>query len=304
MRAEPSVGKRITISVALLGMVGVLGASEVAEAHFVLQSPPAWMSQDSLGLPEKTGPCGDEYDGTDAATPTGIVTAVQAGQKITVTINEVIFHPGHYRIALATNRSALPADPAVTAGATPCGTSAIQSPPVFPVLADGVFVHTQPFTTPQSIEITLPSNITCSHCTLQVIEFMSDHALEIPNGCFYHHCADFSISGGSTSADAASPADAVSASGGSGGSGAGGASAGSGGSGGSGAADAAGAVGGGGSGTAGAKGGTSGPPASSSGCGLAAGPLRWSPLAILGIGAGALIARSRRRRAARATRLR
>jgi uncharacterized protein (TIGR03382 family) len=149
------------------------------------------MSQDAFGLPQKLGPCGDEGGGT----PTGTVTAFQSGQTITVTIDEKIFHPGHYRIALAVNsRSELPAEPVVTAGATPCGSVPIQNPPTFPVLADGVFAHTAPFNGPQSVQITLPSNVTCTKCTLQVIEFMSDHGLNNPGGCFYHHCADLSIS--------------------------------------------------------------------------------------------------------------
>jgi len=153
------------------------------------------MSQDALGVPEKLGPCGDEDDNNDAAaTPTGIVTAYQEGDTITVTINEVIFHPGHYRIALSTtDRSQLPAEPLVEAGVTPCGSVPIEDPPVFPVLADNVFPHTTAFTTPQTTTVKLPSNVTCTECTLQVIEFMSDHGLNIPGGCFYHHCADISV---------------------------------------------------------------------------------------------------------------
>jgi hypothetical protein len=217
MRTTPPTGKRAFACALVMGTIGVLVAPEVAQAHFVLSEPPAWMSQDSLGLPEKTGPCGDEYDDSGIATPTNIVTAYQQGQTITVTINETIFHPGHYRIALATNRGELPADPAVTVGVTvgtdassPCGNAAIQNPPVFPVLADGVFVHATPFTSPQSIQITLPSDVTCSKCTLQVIEFMGNHTLENPNGCFYHHCADLSLE---PAADAGvkAPSDASSA---------------------------------------------------------------------------------------------
>ncbi len=138
------------------------------------------MSQDSVGLPEKLGPCGDEGGGT----PTGTVTALQSGQTITVTISEAVFHPGHYRIALAPDPTQLPAEPAVTAGSSPCGSVPVENPPMFPVLADGVFDHTAPFTSPQSVQIKLPDNFTCAKCTLQVIEFMSDHPLNNPGGCF------------------------------------------------------------------------------------------------------------------------
>src|SRR5579863_4459105 len=137
---------------ALAVLLFVLAAAP-ARAHFALEAPACWMSQDNSGLPEKLGPCGDEGGGT----ATGIVTAFQTGQTITVTINEIIFHPGHYRIALAVDdRSQLPAEPTVTAADTPCGSVPIQNPPVFPVLADGVFVHTQPFSSPQTIQIKLP----------------------------------------------------------------------------------------------------------------------------------------------------
>jgi MYXO-CTERM domain-containing protein len=175
-----------------VGAIGVLAPAE-AHAHFILQDPPSWMSQDSLGTPEKLGPCGDEGGGTAS----GTVTAFSPGQTITVTVNEVIFHPGHYRIALSvTDRNMLPPEPNVTpGGGVACGTADIMSPAVFPVLADDVFDHTAPFGGPQSVQITLPTNVTCTHCTLQVIEFMSQHGLNNPGGCFYHHCADISIQG-------------------------------------------------------------------------------------------------------------
>jgi hypothetical protein len=189
-RSDLTVRQRALASAVVVTTIGVL-ASPSARAHFILQSPPSWMSQDPLGVPEKLGPCGDEGGGT----ATGTVTAFQPGQPITVTVDETIYHPGHYRIALAVNdRSELPAEPLVAAGSTPCGSVPIQSPAVFPVLADDVFDHTKPFTTPQSVQITLP-NVTCTKCTLQIIEFMSDHILNTPGGCFYHHCADISIQG-------------------------------------------------------------------------------------------------------------
>ncbi len=170
----------------LIGAAGVF-APAVAHAHFVLVTPDSWMSQDTLGLPEKLGPCGDEGGGT----ATGKVTAFNPGQTISVTFNEVITHPGHYRVALAVNnRSELPAEPIVTPTAgDPCGSAAIQNPATFPLLADNVLPHTQAFPGPQTFTVTLPTNVTCTKCTLQVLEFMSSH----PAPCFYHHCADISI---------------------------------------------------------------------------------------------------------------
>jgi MYXO-CTERM domain-containing protein len=168
-------------------------AAPPADAHFRLETPASWMSQDVLGSPQKLGPCGDEPGGT----PTGTVTAYKPGDTVTITIDEKIYHPGHYRVALSVNdRSELPPEPVVTPDSkSPCGSAAIQSPAAFPVLADGVLAHTSPFSGPQTIQVKLPTNVTCDHCTIQVLEFMSNHALNNPGGCYYHHCADISISG-------------------------------------------------------------------------------------------------------------
>lgn len=171
-------------------LAGLVLTSPLASAHFVLQTPASWMSQDSSGNPQKLGPCGNEGGGT----PTGTVTTFAPGETVTVTIKEAVFHPGHYRIALGVeSRDSLPAEPVVTAGSTPCGSVPIESPATFPVLADGVFQHTTAFSGPQTVQVTLPTNVTCAKCTLQVIEFMSDHPLNNPGGCFYHHCADIAI---------------------------------------------------------------------------------------------------------------
>ena len=149
-----------------------------------------------MGSPQKLAPCGDDGSGT----ATGMVTAYQAGQTITITVDEKIYHPGHYRISIGKNGpDDIPVEPIVTPGAnTPCGTVPVDKNPTFPVLADGVFEHNAPFNGPQTITVTLPDNVTCDHCTLQVLEFMSNHPLNNPGGCYYHHCADISISASST----------------------------------------------------------------------------------------------------------
>jgi hypothetical protein len=170
----------------LLAVALLLLAPHTTAAHFVLRSPPSWRVQNGLGDPQKRGPCGDEGN----APTTGTVTAFSPGETITIVIDETIFHPGHYRVALAVNdRSELPAEPEVAPGETPCGSVAIETSPAFPVLVDGALQHTEPFPDARFIQVTLPSDVTCARCTLQVLEFMSDHAAP----CFYHHCADISI---------------------------------------------------------------------------------------------------------------
>jgi hypothetical protein len=184
--------RRFTVIAAALGTAAAL-VPAVARAHFVLQAPASWDEQDATGLPQKSAPCG-QADPAPAAVPTGVVTPYAPGDTVTITINETVPHPGHYRVALSTSgQSGLPAEPQVTAGAMACGSTVVQNPPVFPILADGVLDHTGPFAGPQTFTVTLPTNVTCAKCSLQVIEFMGEHGLNNPGGCFYHHCADISI---------------------------------------------------------------------------------------------------------------
>ena len=170
----------------------VLVASE-ARAHFALRAPPAYSVQDGDGQPEKSAPCGQADPGIPVM-PTHAVTSFHSGDTITVSIDERIFHPGHYRVALASDQASLPADPTVTPdSSSDCGSAQIQTSATLGVLVDNMLPHTSPFTAPQSFQVTLPAGMTCTSCTLQVIEFMSDHTLNFPGGCFYHHCAQISV---------------------------------------------------------------------------------------------------------------
>ena len=176
--------QRVIGAAMLIAMGAVLNP---ARAHFILMAPDSWMSQGPFGDPQKVGPCGNDGGGT----ATDKVTAFRPGDTIEITVDEVIYHPGHYRVALAINdRSELPPAPPVTAvDSDPCGMTEIQDPPIFPILADNVLPHTRPFGEPQTFTVTLPSDVTCTRCTLQVIEYMSSHG----QPCFYYHCADISI---------------------------------------------------------------------------------------------------------------
>ncbi len=157
---------------------------------------------DFLGGPQKSAPCGQDDPG-QPLTQSGKVTAFQEGQTISITISEVIPHPGHYRVSIAKDLASLPADPAVTAGSSACGSTIIQKNPQLPLLADGLLVHTSAFSGPQTMKVQIPPGFTCDGCVLQVTEFMSSHPLNNPGGCFYHHCANVTVTG-TTSADAGS----------------------------------------------------------------------------------------------------
>jgi hypothetical protein len=181
------------------GWLLALGAMAVgtpyAAAHFRLLEPQGWIEQNNLGDPQKAGPCGGTL--TDSGTPTNAVNKVQGGQMLHIKVQETIFHPGHYRVALAVNsRSELPPDPAVTTRDSDKGPWSVSSPiasqPQIPVLADGLFVHTTRQASPFETDVQLP-NISCEKCTLQIIEFMAEHGYNNPGGYFYHHCAVLQI---------------------------------------------------------------------------------------------------------------
>jgi hypothetical protein len=61
-----------------------------------------------------------------------------------------------------------------------------------PVLADGLFPHTTRPTAPFEADIDIP-NINCTKCTLQIIQFMTEHGLNRDGDFSYHHCADLQI---------------------------------------------------------------------------------------------------------------
>ncbi|AUX41587.1 uncharacterized protein SOCE26_030080 [Sorangium cellulosum] len=164
----------------------------VAHAHFALLEPACYSEQNALGDPQKSAPCG-QADPGNPAEPTGEVTTYVQGQTITLKIDETIFHPGHYRVSIAPDPESLPPDPEVTAGSTPCGSTVIETDPQLPLVADGLLVHTAAFTGEQTVEIKLPDDLVCENCTLQVSEFMSNHGINNPGGCFYHHCATVTI---------------------------------------------------------------------------------------------------------------
>lgn len=190
---------RSAVSLALA--LAAFASAHDANAHFKLDAPDSWAEQNSSGGPQKSAPCGERDSGTtDTAKPTNKVTPYKAGDTVTIKLTETVYHPGHYRVALAKTRAELPADPKVTAAnGDDCASAEIDMTPEFPVLADGELKHSSSLTGQQTISVKLPADITCEKCTLQIIQFMSKHGLNNPGGCYYHHCADISITSANSS---------------------------------------------------------------------------------------------------------
>ncbi len=174
-------------------------------AHFSLLEPTPTLVLDDRGDPQKPEPCGGTPNGSTPAT--GVVTPVRGGAQLTIKVKETIYHPGHYRIALAADPDGLPADPETVTRPTERGpysvSAKIEKDPKPPVLADGLFVHTERVPSGHLWEtaVRIP-NIDCEKCTLQVIQWMAEHAYNPYGGYSYHHCADLKIT-----ADPALPID-------------------------------------------------------------------------------------------------
>jgi hypothetical protein len=182
---------RLALAVALALCAG----TSTAHAHFRLLKPTSWIVEDGLGDPQKSGPCG-----TSSGTPTNAVTTFKPGETITVEWAETIPHPGHFRIAVARERSELmDPDIEVDDSCNYAPGSVGNEPPVYPVLLDNLYPRDNPgFGETFTQEVTLP-DMECEKCTLQIIQFMTEHA----HPCIYYHCADIAIVGdGSGTPDA------------------------------------------------------------------------------------------------------
>ena len=193
---------KLTLATALLASLPQM----VGDAHFKLMAPESWIVEDQRGDPQKLGPCGGTA--ANAGTPSNIVGQVAGGSMLHIKLQETIYHPGHYRVALAVNSvDELPPDAIAVERVTEKGpisvSASIQNPPMKPVLADGLWPHSAKPAAPQTFEgdVKLP-NINCKKCTLQITEFMAEHGYNKDGGYTYHHCAALQIT-----ADASKPLD-------------------------------------------------------------------------------------------------
>ncbi len=174
-------------------------------AHFRLLAPASWLVENQLGDPQKAGPCGGTN--ADFGKPTYAVSDVKGGSLLHIKVQETVYHPGHYRVALAVNSpTELPLDPKAQTmtndkGAVMSVSAEVMNPAAPPVLADGLFQHSAKTDQPFETDVAIP-NINCRSCTLQVIEFMEQHPVNNPGQFTYHHCAVLHVT-----ADPAKPLD-------------------------------------------------------------------------------------------------
>jgi hypothetical protein len=178
-----------------LSLVAACGMfATAAHAHFKLLEPASWIEEDDRGDPQKLAPCGGTI--ADPGVRSGAVTEVDGGSMLRIIVDETIYHPGHYRIALARRPNWLPADPVATTQETERGprsaSAVIEENPEAPILVDGLWEHYERFTGIRETEIRIP-NIDCEGCFLQVIQFMAEHPGVREGDFSYHHCAVLNI---------------------------------------------------------------------------------------------------------------
>jgi hypothetical protein len=196
------MNRKLLTLIVLTATVGLVATT--AQAHFKLNAPASWIEEDERGDPQKLAPCGGTL--ANGGIRTSAVTAVTGGQMLRLAIDETIYHPGHYRVALASRMNFLPADAMpmemVDSERGPrSGRFPIAANPQPPVLMDGLWENYERRTGPIETEIRIP-NIDCAGCVLQVVQFMSEHPGHGEGGFTYHHCAMVNIS-----MDPALPAD-------------------------------------------------------------------------------------------------
>ena len=160
------------VSRVLAGALLVLAGP--AAAHVRLESPPS-----RYGDEMKAGPCGR----LGGLRTTG-VTTVRPGQVLTVVFDEIIDHPGYFRIAF---------DPIGDADLAPpvWNGAAFVNPPSVLVLAD--HIANPPGLTHGAVPVKLP-DIDCDACTLQLIQVMTDKPPFDGLDDFYYQCADLRLS--------------------------------------------------------------------------------------------------------------
>ncbi len=145
----------------------------VAFAHLELLEPTPRDGRRQL----KDGPCGviDSPRGPSVATFT-------AGETITIRWDEYIDHPSHYRVSL-----------------DPEGDGGFVDPPTMMDFYSNDLVLLDAISDREDggiyeVELTLPADVACDRCVLQVVQVMYDKPpYEVGGNDIYYQCADIEI---------------------------------------------------------------------------------------------------------------
>jgi hypothetical protein len=156
----------------------LLCLSLAGQAHIKIDEPTSVIVTTANGFPVNGVPCGGD------GTPTNAVRTVEAGSLLTVSWRETIFHPGHFRLAIAADAGSF-VTPAAVVNANNCVSGTIDPNPRLPVLVDGLFPHSAAKPDGRySTQVRVPAT-PCERCTLQLLQFRSSHAPP----CFHYQCA-------------------------------------------------------------------------------------------------------------------
>jgi len=154
-------------------IISIVAAPELALAHIELSSPP-----NRYGDEQKTGPCG-RADGERSTN----VTTYEPGATISVSWDETVNHPSHYRISFDDDGDDGFVDPA----------EMMEFYSNEAVLIDEI---PDSDTRQYEVAVTLPE-IECENCTLQLIQVMYDKPpYTIPGNDIYYNCADLVLKSG------------------------------------------------------------------------------------------------------------
>jgi len=181
---------------ACLAALTTAPATLPVHAHFKLIKPASWLKEDNLGGPQKGSPCGPGSSGPlgDDVSPvpeSAAVTEVHAGDTITVDMQETIYHPGYFRIALAENRDDFTIPPVDDPNSCAFDLEKVPTGAHDNVLMDGLF-KIEPMSGANrhlTQDVKLPDQ-PCDNCTLQIVQVMLNHGL---SSCYYYHCANLKI---------------------------------------------------------------------------------------------------------------
>ena len=153
--------------------LAVLALAAPAQAHISITNPPMRFEYDPVT--QKTGPCG-------GGIATGIVTPLQGGTALTMTWDETVPHPGHFRIALDADEN----------GSDDFSVPADEND----MVVQGNIVAYVPDNGGDSFEHTfvLP-NVDCEPCVIQLLQIMTDKLGDgfTDGGDIYHWCADITL---------------------------------------------------------------------------------------------------------------